>query len=77
MQQIDLAKEACNHDMTCDACGTKQRNRAFCYFCNAVQRVPICAECGTTKYASLHHFLTNCRAGITLQEYTPDLPTPV
>ena len=49
MQQIDLAKEACNHDMTCDACGTKQRNRAFCYFCNAVQRVPICAECGTTK----------------------------
>ena len=53
MQQIDLAKEACNHDMTCDACGTKQRNRAFCYFCNAVQRVPICAECGTTKYAGL------------------------
>lgn len=47
--EIDLAKEACNADMVCDSCHTKQRNRAFCYFCNATQRVPICAECGATK----------------------------
>ena len=49
VQQIDLAKEPCNHDMVCDSCSTKQRNRAFCYFCNAVQRLPTCAECGSTK----------------------------
>lgn len=50
--EIDLAKEACNADMVCDSCSTKQRNRAFCYFCNATQRVPICAECGATKCVS-------------------------
>ena len=49
VQQIDLAKEACNHEMVCDSCSTKQRNRAFCYFCSAVQRLPTCAECGSTK----------------------------
>lgn len=24
----------------------KQKNRAFCYFCNAVQKLPVCAQCG-------------------------------
>lgn len=24
----------------------RQKNRAFCYFCNSVQKLPICAQCG-------------------------------
>lgn len=24
----------------------KQKNRAFCYFCNSVQKLPVCAQCG-------------------------------
>lgn len=27
----------------------KQKNRAFCYFCGSVQRLPICAHCGKIK----------------------------
>lgn len=27
----------------------KQKSRAFCYFCQSVQRLPICAECGKMK----------------------------
>ncbi|XP_049697524.1 zinc finger protein 330 homolog isoform X3 [Helicoverpa armigera] len=27
----------------------KQKNRAFCYFCQAVQRLPTCAHCGKVK----------------------------
>ena len=47
--QIDLAKEACNQDMVCDTCSTKQKSRLFCYFCSAVQKTIQCAECGRTK----------------------------
>lgn len=27
----------------------KQKSRAFCYFCNSLQRLPICAQCGKIK----------------------------
>ncbi|KAK9809693.1 hypothetical protein WJX73_005740 [Symbiochloris irregularis] len=47
--QLDLAKEACNQDMVCDSCATKQKTRMFCYFCSAVQKIFQCAECGRTK----------------------------
>lgn len=35
--------------MECDKCERKQKNRAFCYFCAAVQRLPTCAHCGKQK----------------------------
>ena len=35
--------------MECDKCERKQKNRAFCYFCQSVQRLPQCAECGKVK----------------------------
>jgi hypothetical protein len=35
--------------MVCDKCDRRQKNRAFCYFCQAVQRLPQCAACGKTK----------------------------
>ena len=47
--QINLKKEYCNSEMVCDSCQNKQKNRAFCYFCSAVQRLPQCTECGRTK----------------------------
>lgn len=33
----------------CDKCGKKQKSRAFCYFCQNVQRLPMCAHCGKIK----------------------------
>ncbi|XP_046860553.1 zinc finger protein 330 homolog isoform X2 [Xenia sp. Carnegie-2017] len=30
----------------------RQKNRAFCYFCSAIQKIPICAECGKSKCMS-------------------------
>uniref|UniRef100_A0A8C1ZCH9 Zinc finger protein 330 n=1 Tax=Cyprinus carpio TaxID=7962 RepID=A0A8C1ZCH9_CYPCA len=27
----------------------RQKNRAFCYFCASVQKLPMCAQCGKTK----------------------------
>lgn len=27
----------------------KQKNRAFCYFCQSLQRLPQCASCGKIK----------------------------
>ncbi|KAK8798817.1 hypothetical protein WA158_007901 [Blastocystis sp. Blastoise] len=44
-----LLNAPCNGSMTCDECGLTQRNRAFCYFCHAVQRLPQCGECGRYK----------------------------
>jgi len=38
-----------NSTMECDKCQRKQKNRAFCYFCQSVQRLPQCAECGKVK----------------------------
>ena len=30
----------CNAIMECDKCERKQKNRAFCYFCQSLQRLP-------------------------------------
>lgn len=35
--------------LECDKCQRKQKSRAFCYFCQSVQRLPICAHCGKVK----------------------------
>ncbi|KAF3430751.1 hypothetical protein E2986_04815 [Frieseomelitta varia] len=45
--QLDLAKFPCNAE--CDKCGKKQKSRAFCYFCQTLQRLPMCAHCGKIK----------------------------
>lgn len=34
----------------CDRCKKQQKNRAFCYFCQAVQSLPVCAQCGIFFY---------------------------
>lgn len=47
-----LNKRPCNHLMECDHCKRTQKNRAFCYFCNRLQRLPICAQCGKMKCMS-------------------------
>eukprot|EP00210_Caulerpa_lentillifera_P006646 g6349.t1 len=46
---IDLKTESSNQLMECSTCHSRQRNRAFCYFCQSVQHLPMCAECGRTK----------------------------
>lgn len=46
---ISLADHPCNANMECDKCQKSQKNRAFCYFCGAVQRLPMCAQCGKQK----------------------------
>lgn len=46
---VALAAHPCNVSMECDKCHRKQRSRAFCYFCQSVQRLPICAQCGKVK----------------------------
>ncbi|KAF4532035.1 hypothetical protein B566_EDAN015014 [Ephemera danica] len=45
----NLAEFPCNFAMECDRCGRKQKNRAFCYFCQSLQRLPLCAHCGKVK----------------------------
>ncbi|XP_070552665.1 zinc finger protein 330-like [Ptychodera flava] len=45
----DIVERPCNILMECDKCQRRQKNRAFCYFCNAVQKLPVCAHCGKTK----------------------------
>lgn len=47
--QKSLADHPCNAPMECDKCTKKQKNRAFCYFCSSIQRIPMCAQCGKTK----------------------------
>eukprot|EP01083_Nonionella_stella_P065862 172934_1 len=39
----------CNVIMECDKCKRTQKSRAFCYFCEAVQRLPRCAQCARQK----------------------------
>ncbi|EFN60936.1 Zinc finger protein 330-like protein [Camponotus floridanus] len=48
-EQVDLAKFPCNSVMECDKCNKKQKSRAFCYFCQSIQRLPMCAHCGKIK----------------------------
>lgn len=45
----DLGEMPCNQAMECDKCKKKQKNRAFCYFCQSLSRLPMCAHCGKTK----------------------------
>jgi len=45
----DLVECPCNFSMECDSCKRRQKNRAFCYFCSAVQKLPICGACGKQK----------------------------
>ncbi|MCP9266417.1 hypothetical protein DINM_021967 [Dirofilaria immitis] len=33
----------------CDQCLRDQKTRAFCYFCGALNKVPVCAACGKQK----------------------------
>ncbi|KAK6172376.1 hypothetical protein SNE40_016039 [Patella caerulea] len=47
--QRQLADRPCNLMMECDQCKKTQKNRAFCYFCGNLQRLPICAQCGKQK----------------------------
>ena len=44
-----LADEPCNALFECHECSNKQKNRAFCYFCSAINKLPMCAHCGKTK----------------------------
>lgn len=44
-----LVKQPCNTIMECDKCQRRQKNRAFCYFCQSVQKLPSCAQCGKSK----------------------------
>jgi len=44
-----IVEMPCNFVMECDSCRRKQKNRAFCYFCQAVQRLPTCGQCGKVK----------------------------
>ncbi|CAH2244938.1 jg25483 [Pararge aegeria aegeria] len=48
-EHVDIAQHPCNLPMECDKCLKKQKSRAFCYFCSAVQRLPQCAQCGKVK----------------------------
>lgn len=48
-EHVDLAQHPCNMAMECDKCQRKQKSRAFCYFCQSLQRLPVCAQCGKLK----------------------------
>uniref|UniRef100_A0A4W3K7Q8 Zinc finger protein 330 n=1 Tax=Callorhinchus milii TaxID=7868 RepID=A0A4W3K7Q8_CALMI len=39
----------CRLSVECDKCQRRQKNRAFCYFCSSIQKLPTCAHCGKTK----------------------------
>ena len=44
--KTDIGKAPGNAEMICDQCNKRQKNRAFCYFCQSLQRLPMCAHCG-------------------------------
>lgn len=48
----DIADLPCNSVMECGACGLEQKNRAFCYFCQAFPKNPQCVQCGRIKCQS-------------------------
>lgn len=48
-KECDIADFPCNAGMECDKCERKQKSRAFCYFCQSLQRLPICANCAKIK----------------------------
>lgn len=44
-----LVQHPCNKLMECDKCQRRQKNRAFCYFCHSLQKLPLCCHCDKTK----------------------------
>ncbi|XP_066922689.1 zinc finger protein 330-like [Clytia hemisphaerica] len=46
---ISITKYPCNFIMECDKCGRMQKNRAYCYFCYYIQKLPVCGQCGKQK----------------------------
>ena len=46
-----------NFFQECEQCGKQQKNRAFCYFCNHIQRLPVCGACG--KFSCLYTIYFN------------------
>lgn len=47
-----ITDRPCNISMECDQCKRRQKNRAFCYFCGNIQRLPVCCNCGKMKCMS-------------------------
>lgn len=47
--ETNLIAHPSNVLMECVQCGKRQKNRAFCYFCQSVQRLPMCCHCGKQK----------------------------
>ncbi|KAG8134582.1 putative Zinc finger protein [Naja naja] len=45
-QHIQYQDISTGPNRECDKCQRRQKNRAFCYFCNSTQKLPICAQCG-------------------------------
>eukprot|EP00112_Aurelia_sp_Birch-Aquarium-sp1_P008498 Seg1937.7 transcript_id=Seg1937.7/GoldUCD/mRNA.D3Y31 product="Zinc finger protein 330" protein_id=Seg1937.7/GoldUCD/D3Y31 len=45
----EITKHPSNFLMECDKCCRTQKNRAFCYFCQNLQKLPTCGACGKTK----------------------------
>jgi len=45
----DITKSPCNFTMECDKCQRMQKNRAYCYFCQTIQKLPMCGACGKQK----------------------------
>lgn len=44
-----ITEVPCNFTMECDKCQRMQKNRAYCYFCNSIQKLPLCGHCGKQK----------------------------
>lgn len=49
ISMVELHDHPCNVDMECRECLTRQKNRSFCYFCNALPKVIMCGNCGKIK----------------------------
>lgn len=48
--QVDVDKSvAVNFLQQCEGCLRDQKTRAFCYFCNTLCKLPVCAQCGKQK----------------------------
>eukprot|EP00923_Selenidium_pygospionis_P031432 GHVN01055716.1.p1 GENE.GHVN01055716.1~~GHVN01055716.1.p1 ORF type:complete len:297 (+),score=60.66 GHVN01055716.1:84-974(+) len=48
----DLKNNPANREMTCDRCGRRQKTRLMCYFCQSVQKLISCSQCGRQKCLS-------------------------
>jgi hypothetical protein len=52
--KTDIGKAPGNAEMICDQCNKRQKNRAFCYFCQSLQRLPMCAHCGNIRFSIIN-----------------------